>query len=165
MTGYRCPSHTPAALDGRPEVTPDPELTLDGLRIRNARIHAGAVAMVLAVIPGTTIVEREAPAAMGRCEYCGGSCTVHHVFPVAWSSDPGRVYGQPPAQTSRLGLPAGTCDVCGEPRDGLGLTEKCKDKHTWCRGCSVSFSQPGGLLLLNPQRRCRRAHHKREEAA
>lgn len=32
LTGRRCPNHTPARVAGRPEVTPDPALTLDGLR-------------------------------------------------------------------------------------------------------------------------------------
>lgn len=32
VPGPRCPDHTPAALAGRPDHTPDPERTLDGLR-------------------------------------------------------------------------------------------------------------------------------------
>lgn len=32
LVGWRCPVHTPAALAGRREVVPDPELTLEGLR-------------------------------------------------------------------------------------------------------------------------------------
>lgn len=29
LTGNRCPAHTPAAIAGRDDVTPDPELTLE----------------------------------------------------------------------------------------------------------------------------------------
>lgn len=32
LPGFRCPDHTPAALAGRPEASPDPELTMEGLR-------------------------------------------------------------------------------------------------------------------------------------
>lgn len=32
LPGWRCPACTPAALAGRPEVTPDPARTLAGLR-------------------------------------------------------------------------------------------------------------------------------------
>lgn len=32
LPGRRCPEHTPAALAGRPESLPDPELALDALR-------------------------------------------------------------------------------------------------------------------------------------
>lgn len=32
IPGPRCPQHTPAALNGRPECEPDPTLTLDGIR-------------------------------------------------------------------------------------------------------------------------------------
>lgn len=35
LTGPRCPSHTPAALHGRPEAAPDPSATLEGLRSRD----------------------------------------------------------------------------------------------------------------------------------
>jgi hypothetical protein len=33
LTGDRCAAHTPAALAGRPECSPDPALTLDALRL------------------------------------------------------------------------------------------------------------------------------------
>jgi hypothetical protein len=32
LPGPRCPLHTPAALAGRPEVTPDPARTIEGMR-------------------------------------------------------------------------------------------------------------------------------------
>lgn len=34
LQGWRCPAHTPAAEAGRPEITPDPTRTVDGLRRR-----------------------------------------------------------------------------------------------------------------------------------
>lgn len=38
-TGMRCPSHTPAALAGRPEVVVDPELTAAALFARRGIKH------------------------------------------------------------------------------------------------------------------------------
>jgi len=32
LPGWRCPRHTPAAIAGRPEATPDPACTAEGMR-------------------------------------------------------------------------------------------------------------------------------------
>lgn len=54
LTGDRCPNHTPAALRGRPETTPDPALTITGLRTA-----AGiAVDLVAPLAAGALLDER-----------------------------------------------------------------------------------------------------------
>ena len=40
LPGHRCPRHTPAAIAGRPEDTPDPDQTVEALRSRTLRATA-----------------------------------------------------------------------------------------------------------------------------
>jgi hypothetical protein len=137
-----------------------------------------AIAMVNRYLAGDDM-DAYLKAQPGRCAECGYHvCAQGHgpgcrhrppagglrfVFEPPWSERPSVIIRETRtpyvADYDGAGLRADQCDVCGEPRGGLGLTEKCKDAHAWCRGCSVHFSQPGGLLLLNPGRRCRRGRH------
>lgn len=50
------------------------------------------------------------------------------------------------------------CETCGEPRDVVSLTVKCRDWHEVCRDCGVSFSKPKG-------KGCRRRKHPKKEDA
>lgn len=45
LPGHRCAAHTPAAVAGRPEVTPDPARTVEGLRRRAGLPLAAALAL------------------------------------------------------------------------------------------------------------------------
>jgi hypothetical protein len=64
-------------------------------------------------------------------------------------------------------LPPDTCTVCGEPTEGPGMLDAkaCQLQHAVCRGCGRYFTDPGGLLLLTPGRRCRRGRHVKEAGA
>lgn len=44
LSGPRCPLHTPAAIAGRPDITPDPALTLTGLMNRRPNQTEAAAA-------------------------------------------------------------------------------------------------------------------------
>lgn len=61
LTGLRCPDHTPAAIAGRPETTPDPARTLEGIR----KAH-GANPEVPMTPAGGTLVDARAIASGKR---------------------------------------------------------------------------------------------------
>lgn len=74
--GRRCPAHTPAALAGRPEVRPDPALTLDG-----RRAAAGADPEVPMTPASPTVVDQRAIASGKRrsnpADYAAARAAVH----------------------------------------------------------------------------------------
>jgi hypothetical protein len=133
-----------------------------------------AVATVLDLLGGPKL-DSYLAGLPGRCSECGYDIVSqgHRPGPrYFWGMAPWQDADQDPAVGCSQWIPPkvagvrpGHCEVCGEPLAGLGLTEKCRNRHGICRGCSVSFDRPGGLLLLNPGRRCRRARHNREGVA
>ena len=130
--------------------------------------HDEAVANILAVFPGATVIQ--------PCPACSGSCIEHYILPYSEDSlqaaldeeqverehqaddekhkrvlrfppadRRGKIYRRRGASVQTLGLPAGVCDYCGDPLDGPGLIHaasktSCRDRHTVCDECGVAFA-------------------------
>ncbi|WP_028472981.1 hypothetical protein [Nocardioides alkalitolerans] len=60
LPGWRCPQHTPAAFAGRPDVVPDPKLTIAGLRAAHGLPDVGFTP------GGETLVDQRAKASGKR---------------------------------------------------------------------------------------------------
>jgi hypothetical protein len=91
----------------------------------------------------------------GRCPECGYHApTQGHLFGVRhwWGFEPWEEAGQEVEGCSRW---APQCAVCGEYREGAGLTVKCRDWHETCL-CGARYDEPKGPG-------CRRRKHVKPE--